>query len=301
MHTLIIGDDSFIGKHLTAHLVDSGMSVVTTSREEQSVYGTQHIQLDLAAPDYSFLQEFAFTNIVVLAGITNPRLCDENPALAQQVNVAAVETLVQELATHSSLKRFIFPSSVTLVQDGQDDVDEESAVDPTKNVYTQTKYAAEQLLLRAHAENNFPSIVFRFPNIYGPQQEWQHHPTFIVQNIVQAIQDGAIEIWNDDTIRDWVYIDDIIALLGAALKSTAYGLFQVGSGIGTSTGDIARTIAEIAGVPYNTLGIAGHGPKHVVTNPQKVQSTFHWKAETPLATGIQETYRYYKHELTEHV
>lgn len=291
---LVIGEEGFLGQHIVAGLTAAGYPVVTTSRDPDSLTGTPHVQLDLVNPDLSFFEQYRFDTIIHLAAISNARMCSEMPDLAQKINVDALASLIETASAHPSLQRYLYPSSVTLVQDGQDNVDENSPVDPNKDLYTQTKYEAEQLLLTATKDGRLPATIFRFPNIYGPGQPAGKYATFVPQVIHQALAEKRIEIWNTDTVRDWVFVEDIVDLFLKTLNATTRGLYQIGSGVGTSTGEIAQWIADIAQVPLTNLRKPGTGPKHVITNPQKITADTGWAARTPIGDGLKKTFLYYQ-------
>ncbi|PIW36743.1 MAG: hypothetical protein COW24_03600 [Candidatus Kerfeldbacteria bacterium CG15_BIG_FIL_POST_REV_8_21_14_020_45_12] len=290
---LVIGEESFLGQHLVARLLSEKYNIVTTSREKTSLQGTDHITLDLGNPDLSFFQGRHFDAVIHLAAISNPRMCDEMPDLAQQINVTALRQLVETLQADSQLKTFIYPSSVTLVKDGQEIIDEDSEIDPDKNVYTKTKYEAEKIIQTAIAEHDFPATILRFPNIYGPGQPGGAYATFVPQVIEQALNDEKIEIWNTDTVRDWVYVEDIVDLFVKTLNAVTCGLYQIGSGRGTSTGEIAENLAKLSGVELTCLNKSGTGPKHIITNPAKIQQATGWTANTPINEGLKKTFDYF--------
>ncbi len=294
---LIIGEESFLGKHVVKKVKKTGYRVVTSSRDTHSLTGTEHIQLDLTKPDFSFLEKDSFDTIIHLAAISIPRMCEENPELAEQVNVTALKELLEIATKLKTLKNFIYPSSVTLVENGQKIINEKSRLDPNKNIYTKTKYAAEQLLRTAIKKENFPATIFRFPNIYGPGQPMGKYANFIPQIIEQALKENKIEIWNTTTIRDWVFIEDILDLFLKTLDAVTCGIYQIGSGYGTSTGEISKMVATLADVPIICLNKEGVGPKYIITDPSKIKNATGWKANTPIAEGLEQTFKYYQSHL----
>jgi dTDP-L-rhamnose 4-epimerase len=121
------------------------------------------------------------------------------------------------------------------------------------NIYAATKLAQEHICQAWCAANDTALSVLRLQNVYGPGQAPQNSYTGIVTLFGRLATSGAtLDIYEDGEItRDFVYVDDVINALSAAIDRppSQDRLVDVGSGHATTIGQVARTVARLAGAP----------------------------------------------------
>ena len=95
--------------------------------------------------------------------------------------------------------------------------------------------------------------VLRLQNVYGPGQSLTNSYTGIVALFARlARQQRALEVYEDGRIlRDFIYIDDVVEALFAAIEgpATEPRCLDIGSGIPTTIHELAQKIAAICGAP----------------------------------------------------
>ena len=95
--------------------------------------------------------------------------------------------------------------------------------------------------------------VLRLQNVYGPGQSLTNSYTGIVALFARlARQQSPLEVYEDGRIvRDFVYIDDVVEALFAAVQEPAAHsrCLDIGSGIPTSIHELAQKIAAICDAP----------------------------------------------------
>ena len=94
--------------------------------------------------------------------------------------------------------------------------------------------------------------VLRFQNVYGPGQSLTNPYTGVVSLFGRVALDGeAIDVYEDGgIIRDFVYIDDVVSALIAALPGGgSEHALDIGSGSPASLLEVATTVANLAGAP----------------------------------------------------
>jgi dTDP-L-rhamnose 4-epimerase len=121
------------------------------------------------------------------------------------------------------------------------------------SVYGSTKLAQEHVLKSWCSAMNVPATVLRLQNVYGPGQSPFNPYTGII-NIFHKIAyaGGSIEVYEDGEIgRDFVFIDDVVRSILAALQTHAEGVRQldVGTGKATTIMDAAKLIAGLHNAP----------------------------------------------------
>ncbi|WP_077098892.1 NAD-dependent epimerase/dehydratase family protein [Mycobacterium terramassiliense] len=121
------------------------------------------------------------------------------------------------------------------------------------NIYAATKLAQEHILAAWTAAHDSRLSVLRLQNVYGPGQSLTNSYTGIVALFARlARQQRALEVYEDGQIvRDFVYIDDVIAALFAAIERPAspQRCLDIGSGTPTTIHELALKIAAICHAP----------------------------------------------------
>jgi dTDP-L-rhamnose 4-epimerase len=122
------------------------------------------------------------------------------------------------------------------------------------NVYGATKLAQEQILSAWTGSHDTRLSILRLQNVYGPRQSLSNPYTGIVSLFSRLAREGqSIPLYEDGEItRDFVYIDDVVSALVAAIAhkpADHVRTVDIGSGVKTTIGDLAREIAAYHGAP----------------------------------------------------
>ena len=121
------------------------------------------------------------------------------------------------------------------------------------NIYAATKLAQEHILAAWTAAHDTTLSVLRLQNVYGPGQSLTNSYTGIVALFARLSREKhSLEVYEDGRIeRDFVYIDDVVESLYAAIESpaTPSRYVDVGSGVPTTIHQLASQLAAICGAP----------------------------------------------------
>lgn len=121
------------------------------------------------------------------------------------------------------------------------------------NIYAATKLAQEHLLAAWTAAHDTRLSVLRLQNVYGPGQSLTNSYTGIVALFARlALQQRPLDVYEDGRIvRDFIYIDDVVQALFAAIERPAVRrrCLDIGSGVPTTIHELARHIATRCGAP----------------------------------------------------
>lgn len=121
------------------------------------------------------------------------------------------------------------------------------------NIYAATKLAQEHILAAWAASHDTRLSILRLQNVYGPGQSLTNSYTGIVAlfaRLARARQ--QLEIYEDGRIlRDFVYIDDVVDALFAAVRNPAapQRRLDIGSGVPTTIDQLARHVSAICDAP----------------------------------------------------
>lgn len=122
---------------------------------------------------------------------------------------------------------------------------EESKKHPS-SVYGFTKQAQEEMCMIVGKSLKIPVVAFRYQNVYGPGQSLKNPYTGILSIFSTRIKNGNdINIFEDGKeSRDFVYIDDVVdaTILGIEKDTAAFHSFNVGTGVGVSVEEVAKTL-----------------------------------------------------------
>jgi len=121
------------------------------------------------------------------------------------------------------------------------------------NIYAATKLAQEHLLAAWTAAHDTNVSVLRLQNVYGPGQSLTNSYTGIVALFARlALEQRQLDVYEDGRIvRDFVYIDDVVEALFAAIEESAARprCLDIGSGIPTTIHELAQQIAMFCDAP----------------------------------------------------
>jgi dTDP-L-rhamnose 4-epimerase len=121
------------------------------------------------------------------------------------------------------------------------------------NIYAATKLAQEHILAAWTAAHDTNLSVLRLQNVYGPGQSLTNSYTGIVALFARlAREQRTLEVYEDGRIvRDFVYIDDVVEALFAAVERPAAAprCLDIGSGVPATIHELAQKIAVICDAP----------------------------------------------------
>jgi dTDP-L-rhamnose 4-epimerase len=161
------------------------------------------------------------------------------------------------------------------------------------SVYGATKLAQEHILSAWTGSHDTKLTILRFQNVYGPGQSLINPYTGIVSLFSQLARRGeSIPVYEDGRItRDFVYIDDVARSLRAVLIDPPAGeaaRFDIGSGVGTTILELARSIARFhsAPEPHVTGAYRDGDVRHAECDISASLANLDWQPEWDVDRGI---------------
>jgi UDP-glucose 4-epimerase len=142
-------------------------------------------------------------------------------------------------------------------------------------------------------------VSLRLANAYGPCNVSGPLPTFF-----QRLTEGK-PCFVMDTRRDFIYVQDLIDLVVAALDGQGSGgAYHASSGADYSIKELFdATVAALELDPAPEVDVRDRNPDDAFTillDPSRTQDEFGWKPETPLREGVAAAIAYYRdHGITE--
>lgn len=142
--------------------------------------------------------------------------------------------------------------------------------------------------LAAHARAAGCSVLVCRPFSGFGEQQGQEYPFPAIIGRA-ARREDPLDIWGDGTqVRDWIYIDDVVAATLAALDAGEEGPLNIGTGRATSFDELAAMVIEQVGDGYSPairhLTDKPTGVAYRVADPTRMHA--HHKPAVTLEEGI---------------
>lgn len=304
----VTGGAGFIGSHLVDALLARGARVrvlddLSTGRRENLADAGDRVELiegdirDAAACRQAFAGAAVVFHQAALGSV--PRSLAD-PASTLAVNVAGTAQVLAA-AHQAGVRRVVYASSSSVYGDSPVRPAREGAEGSPLSPYALSKATGEQvaaLFSRCYGQE---AIGLRYFNVYGPRQNPAGPYAAVVPRFFAACLAGeAPVIYGDgEQTREFTYVGDAVNanLLAAAAPSSACGrAYNVAGGSPASVLQLAERIRELAGAgrePRHEPPRAGE-PRHSKADLAAAQAAFGYRAETPLARGLQSCLAYYR-------
>jgi len=155
--------------------------------------------------------------------------------------------------------------------------------------YAISKTAGEQYI----ELSGLDFISFRLANAYGPRNLSGPLPTFY-----KRLTSGQ-KCFITDTRRDFIYVDDLIAVVIKALNNKgSKGYYHISTGSDFAIKELYDATIKAINIPnLPAPEIRQRGEDDVATiliDPSKTNKDFDWIAKTPLVDGVQKAIEWYR-------
>jgi dTDP-glucose 4,6-dehydratase len=218
------------------------------------------------------------------------------PAPVIQTNLTGTFVLL-EVARKISVPRFVHVSTDEVYGDipvgGV--ADENSPLQPS-SPYSASKAGAD-LLVRSYVRTyNFPAVITRSSNNYGP---YQFPEKFVPLMITNAIGDKALPVYGDGKQqRDWLHVEDNCRGILAVLEKGKIGeVYNIGGLDLEENITMARRILHLTGKSEHLLSYVKDRPGHdrrYALNCKKIKKELGWMPVITLEDGLRQTIDWYK-------
>jgi ADP-L-glycero-D-manno-heptose 6-epimerase len=143
--------------------------------------------------------------------------------------------------------KLIYASSAAVYGDGADGFREQPSSEYPLNVYGFSKLVFDNYV-RARLDQSPTQIVgLRYFNVYGPQERHKGRMASVAMHLFDQLQtSGRMRLFegSDGFRRDFVHIDDVVAVNLFFLGNQTRGIFNCGSGTARSFEEVAQVLRE---------------------------------------------------------
>ncbi|MBP7089010.1 MAG: dTDP-glucose 4,6-dehydratase [Candidatus Omnitrophica bacterium] len=211
-----------------------------------------------------------------------------------ETNIRGTQILLDESRKYE-VKKFIHISTDEVYGDIKSGkFSENSPLNPS-SPYSASKAAADCLVNSYIRTYDFPAIIVRPSNNYGP---WQYPEKFIPVAIFKSSNDSKIPIYAKGlNKREWLYVSDCINAIFLIIKKAKLGqVYNLGSGIEKKNIDVATTILKVLNKPSNLIEFVKDRPGHdyrYALDCSKINK-LGWKSKVKFKEGIEKTIGWYE-------
>ena len=304
MKVLVTGGAGFIGSHVVDAYLAAGWDVaivdnLSTGRRSNLNPGARFYEIDIRSKALWDVLEQERPDVVNHhAAQMSVRNSVADPVYDADVNIMGSLNLL-EGCRRSQVRRIVYISSGGAVY-GEPvylPCDEAHPVNPICP-YGVSKHVVEHYLFQWRATHGLEYQVLRYPNVYGPRQDPQGEAGVVAIFTGQMLADEAVVVNGDgDQQRDFVFVGDCArANLMALEVGRESGIFNLGSGRGTSVNEIFTALSKITGYRHP----ARHGPpklgetSRIYLSAEKARQQLGWTPEVDLQQGLAQTVEYFR-------
>lgn len=335
MKILVTGGLGYIGSHTAVALQQAGFEVLIVDNMSNSsidvlegianITGTtpQFKYLDLREKEevHNYFKTHKDINgIIHFAASKAVGESVENPLLYYENNINTLVYLLQECVKYN-IHNLIFSSSCTVY--GEPDslpITENAPIKVANSPYGNTKQISEEIIFDTTQISGLKAIALRYFNPIGAHEsaEIGELPLGVPQNLVPFITQTAIglreklSVFGNDyptedgsCIRDYIHVMDlaeahVVALqrLLAKKNQTAFEVFNVGTGKGSSVFEVIQTFEKVSGTSLN-YQVVDRRPGDVIAvyaNTAKANQVLGWQARRTLDEALSSAWKWERRE-----
>jgi UDP-glucose 4-epimerase len=301
MNVLVIGGNGFIGSHITDRLLASGHKVRVFDLYKEKyreplpdvdyrLFKLENIP-DLYEAMLGIDVVFHLASASVPSTSNVDQIADVNANLIPTLNILNV---MQKL----NIPKIVYFSSGGAVygNSSKELIDEDEPLKPISS-YGIIKLTIEQYILLYNRLFGLDYLIVRPSNPYGPRQGH-----FVAQGVISTFLRKAhvgesLSVYGDgSSTKDYIYIKDFSAILVKLVEAQATGIFNIGSGTGTSLNTIIKLVSTLCGkvndVVYHSQN--AYDVKNFILDIERVKRTIGTFELTSIEAGMKETWDWIK-------
>jgi UDP-glucose 4-epimerase len=295
---LVLGAAGFIGRHLAESFAASGNAVIAATRKS-ATFTHSNISNVVAPFDESghFTPLLARCRCVIhAASISTPGSSAAKPQL--DGNLRTTLALIEALQDVPSRRLLFLSSGGTLYGDREDPAHEDDPLRP-RSYHGAGKAAAEHFIHAWATQYGGTAVVLRPSNVYGPGQPARRGFGIIPTAFDCALHSAPLTIWGDGTtVRDYLYINDFIALCDATLARPFDGgahVFNAASGQAVALDALIDRIDAVTGRPLERIYQPARRVdiRSITADTTAARATFDWHPATTLEKGLRRTWQWF--------
>jgi UDP-glucose 4-epimerase len=298
---VVTGGAGFIGSHVADALLERGYAVVvvddlSVGKRENVPERAELAEVDITDADALAAPLDGADVVCHLAAQASVTVSVERPEHDCNVNVHGTLN-VCELARRSSAP-VVFASSGGALYG--DDVPMPTGED--LNPRPLAPYGASKLAGEAYVQTwarlyGLPNIVLRLGNVYGPRQNAQGEAGVVAIFSEKLLGGEPPSLRGEgNPTRDYVHVGDVARAFVLAAESGKSGVYNVGTGVQTSTTQLLEILQDAAGTslePQHEPLMEGELGASAL-DASRIERELGWRPTVAVDKGLRETFAWYR-------
>lgn len=295
---LVTGGAGFIGSHIAKSLLADGYDVeivdnLSTGNRANIPAGANFREADLRFEETIRDLPLDCRAVLHLAGQSSGEKSFDDPLYDLDSNCRSA-SLLASWALKNGVPTFVYASSMGVYGEPPTHPVTESMPARPISYYGASKFAAEQVL-RVAALQGLRTVCFRMFSVYGPGQNLADLRQGMVSIFLAQLlhQKSLLVKGSLQRVRDFIYIDDVVAAWKMALENSVSGVFNLGTGLGTSLSEIISKLLESCGLAKDHPIVRGEGTPGdqfaLSADITAIRHALGWEPQVTLTDGIAKT------------
>ena len=227
MQFTVFGADGFVGKSLVSHLIADGHEVLALSREQQ------------------FDSSVNLGHVIYCIGVTG------SDFLTQQFKVVQAHvSLISQVLENCTFSSLLYLSSARMYEGLPSTAESSVFHATTENIsdfYNLSKLFGESIVLNCGVENTRVVRVAYAVNLD------ESSTNYVAAKAREAASGKVVFQAHRDSVKDYVLLDDVVSLLPKIATSGKERVYNIASGVNTSTLEIAHLLKDTTGCAVEFL------------------------------------------------
>jgi len=315
MTIFITGCAGFIGAHLTKKLLENSHRIIGIDNlnDYYSVELKKARLKDLIGENKNFifkkadicdkksLDEIFSKNrldlVIHLAAQAGVRYSLVNPYVYEKTNILGTLNILEAVRHNRPKPKLIFASSSSVYGESkQIPFKENDPCNKPASFYGATKKTGEMMVRAYHNLYGIKSCCLRFFTVYGPWGRPDMAYYFFTKKILKG---EVIELFQNDTQRDFTYVDDIVeAICRLVKKEFKFEIINLGNSrperLDKFVGILEKCIGKKAKIKIKQLPPGDI--KATYADISKAKKLLNWQPKINIEKGLKEFVNWYKKE-----
>ncbi len=322
---LITGGAGFIGSHLARHLLQTSDCTILLTDNLQRGRMDQDLtellttyagrlrfeQYDLTDPAAFAGLGTAFDQVYHLAAVNGTKHFYRMPHEVLRINTLSLTNLLAWMVTLEKKPKLLFTSSNEAYAGALESF-QQLPIPTPENVplvisdtynprwtYAATKLIGELFVIHYAAQYQFPAVIVRPHNFYGPRAGYDHVIPEFSQRILDRIE--PFDIFGAEETRTFCYITDAVRAMQMLMDATVTDghpveTVHIGDTREVTMRQLADVLFDIAGWKPNQIEVKASpsgSVKRRLADISKIDALVGWKPSVSLEDGLRQTFAWY--------
>lgn len=293
MRIVIIGGNGFIGSSFIEYACDKDAEIICCDFKEAGKEKNGVIYIRMEEENIDFYRNLLKENdiVIILKWQGVPATFMDMGRNLVENNIVGTMVLI-EACVEKKVQKIIFASSGGAIYGNCNrlPIREEDAAAPI-SLYAVQKLMVEEYLMYVNRVHEINTIILRIANPFGPYQKPFTGQGIIATFLACNVLGKQAEIYGDGNyVRDYIYIDDLMTcIMQVCCDKMKSGIYNVGSGKGTSIFEICEMIERVTGIKmhYSEHEIGKGQVLNNILDCSKIEREIGWKACMDVEAGIE--------------